>query len=472
MKIKHQDCHIDREHPFTNCKLGREKYANILTQIVGNYKNGFVLAINNKWGTGKTTFVKMWQQQLLNKGYNTLYYNSWENDFDANPLIAIMSELKTLTKKDSKTFKSLVSKGAVLTKKILPELLKVLSKKYLGTDDLGDLVKDTTEGATDILSDEIEEYAEKKKGLKDFKIDLEKYLTEIDKEKPLIFIIDELDRCRPNYAVELLEQIKHLFSVPGIVFVLSIDKEQLGHAVRGFYGSEKIEADEYLRRFIDVEYTLPQPNTRDFCNYLYNYFEFNSFFRSPSRQQYSEFNLDHQSLITLTSTLFDKANITLRQQEKIFAHARIGITLFKANEFVFPDLYMTLVFLKNFHNDVYDKIRTKEFNLQPLIDQLSELIPTKGLNREQIMPLVKLEAQLIYFYNNYIKGHNTYENMIYQPPTSSQLAVTRSSKIDSQSHQGTFNEYIISLSKHRDYSDFSLEHLLNKIDLTQDVVVQ
>ena len=84
-------------------------------------------------------------------------------------------------------------------------------------------------------------------------------------DKPIIFIIDELDRCRPSYAVELLEQVKHFFSVSGIVFVLSIDKVQLGHAVRGVYGNDRINADEYLRRFIDIEYSIPVPDK--------NYFE-------------------------------------------------------------------------------------------------------------------------------------------------------------------------------------------------------
>ena len=61
MKIKHLDltADIDKDNPFNNCKLDRKKYAEVLTNIVSSYSDGFVLAINNKWGTGKTTFVKM-----------------------------------------------------------------------------------------------------------------------------------------------------------------------------------------------------------------------------------------------------------------------------------------------------------------------------------------------------------------------------------------------------------------------------
>ena len=103
MKIKHHEIEISKETPFANCKLEREPYARVLTEIVNTYADGFVLAINNEWGAGKTTFVKMWQQQLKNEGFQTIYFNAWENDFDNNPLVAIMSELETLTNESNKT---------------------------------------------------------------------------------------------------------------------------------------------------------------------------------------------------------------------------------------------------------------------------------------------------------------------------------------------------------------------------------
>jgi hypothetical protein len=76
---------------------------------------------------------------------------------------------------------------------------------------------------------------------------------------PIIILIDELDRCRPTYAIKLLEEIKHLFDVPGLVFVLAMNVEQLGHSVCGAYGSG-FDGRAYLRRFIDREYRLAEPN--------------------------------------------------------------------------------------------------------------------------------------------------------------------------------------------------------------------
>lgn len=130
MKIKHAEIVIDLQNPFESCKLDRQKYAKVLTGLIDAYADGFVLAINSEWGTGKTTFIKMWRQYLINKEFKTIYFNAWENDFDSNPLVAIMSELKTLTGQDSsERFKSLLQKGAVLTKNILPAIAVGIAKR-------------------------------------------------------------------------------------------------------------------------------------------------------------------------------------------------------------------------------------------------------------------------------------------------------------------------------------------------------
>lgn len=243
MKIRHKEIEINPENPFANCKLDREQYAKVLSDIVSTFAEGFVLAINNEWGTGKTTFVKMWQQNLKNNGFQTIYFNAWENDFDNNSLVALMSELQMLTKEDDKFFKSVIEKGAIITKNVLPIVAKSLIKKYTGikTDEVAEAF---AKGTTEILIEEIKEYTTKKKTVSEFKNALEIFIKKIETNNPLVFIIDELDRCRPDYAVEVLEQIKHFFSVQGIVFVLSIDKNHLASSIKGYYGSENINTEQ------------------------------------------------------------------------------------------------------------------------------------------------------------------------------------------------------------------------------------
>jgi hypothetical protein len=76
--------------------------------------------------------------------------------------------------------------------------------------------------------------------------------------KPLVFIIDELDRCRPSFALELLERVKHFFAVPNVHFVLGAHLKQLENSVRVTYGSE-IDAQLYLQKFISLHVELDTP---------------------------------------------------------------------------------------------------------------------------------------------------------------------------------------------------------------------
>ena len=292
IKIKHNDIliPIDGTDPFVNCKLKRKEYARVLTDVVSLYSDGFVLAVNNKWGTGKTTFIKMWEQYLKNEKFQTLYFNAWENDFQSDVLVALLAELEILADSNTKAgFKKVLSKATPLIKKVGIGLAKGLAKK-VGADEM---IQAIIEGAAEVtlegLEDKIESYTNRKRGIQDFRDTLKAYVKQLSNNKPVVFIIDELDRCRPSYAVEVLEQIKHLFSVEGIVFVLSIDKEQLGNAIRGVYGSDRIDADEYLKRFIDLEYNIPNPDIASFVNYLYNYYGLNEFYELDSRQKNSNF---------------------------------------------------------------------------------------------------------------------------------------------------------------------------------------
>ena len=101
----------------------------------------------------------------------------------------------------------------------------------------------------------IEEFKEK---LEDLARALNNRTAQADNgnHKPLVVMIDELDRCRPSYAVELLETAKHLFDVDRIVFVLAVNREQLAHAVCALYGAD-FNAEGYLRRFFDEDFRLP-----------------------------------------------------------------------------------------------------------------------------------------------------------------------------------------------------------------------
>lgn len=464
MKLKHHDITIDPEQPFANCKLGREKYATILTSLVGCYADGFVLAINNKWGTGKTTFVKMWQQQLNNKGFKTLYFNAWENDFENGALTALMSELSSLQEKNTKIlFKKVLEKVAVLSKSALPILLKAAIAKHLDKEVLKELFEGVSDDANELLQSQIKEYTSKKEGIKEFKASLEEFVKKSSSDKPIVFIIDELDRCRPDYAVDVLEKVKHFFGVPGIVFVLSVDKIQLGNAVRGVYGSDRMNADEYLRRFIDLEYAIPEPNTESFCKYLFEYFDFAKFFNSHERRQHGEFRDDPNIFMDLSIQLFKNNNLTLRQQEKILAHARVALNSFYSKNYVFPTLFLVLIYFKDQHQEYYQNIKAQKLNIQELIDAYELLIPS-SLSVHDLHMYIVIEAQLVFFYNNYMSPRSRKSLYGNDETGAKKILYNSTLRIGDDAFEEIIERYTNS-----SFLDFELSFLLERIDLMENI---
>ncbi|MDF2382157.1 AAA family ATPase [Nostoc ellipsosporum NOK] len=466
MQLKNNPIDISAENPFANCKLERQKYADVLTQIVKFYADGFVMAINNDWGTGKTTFVKMWRQQLENSGINTIYFNAWENDFDNIPIIGLISELQTLVNsRNEKIFKSLLKNGAVLVKNVAPAIIKSVAKKFIATEEIVTAIEQSSKAAAEIFEEEVKEYTKKKKSIADFRNELEKFIVSREKPEPLVFIVDELDRCRPDYAVELLEQLKHFFTVPGLIFVLSIDKKHLASSIRGFYGSEMIDADEYLRRFIDLEYSIPRPSTEAFCRYLYSYYSFESFFHLPSRRNTGLYN-DGEILLKMAIVLLTYNSATLRQSEKVFSFCRLIMKSFGDSDRTHSALLFYLVYLKVFHSDLYSKVERKSVDAQGLCNLFADTIPTEYIDRSGDLNFLYIQAQFIWFYNN-SKPESLQETLVKSRWGHDDSITNLTSRLDkTDAGDGllrVFEQF------NQDRFSHSLDYLLKKINLTDNI---
>ena len=187
-------------------------------------------------------------------------------------------QTKAEASKLKKGFDKLVKASVPLAKRITPIAVKAATLGAIDVDkEYEKLLADLTGS---IASDQLKKYSEAKSSITGFKEKLTllaKDMSDKENPKPLIFIIDELDRCRPNFSIEVLEKAKHFFNVENIVFVLGIDKEQLGSSFRAVYG-QGLNVDGYLRRFIDIEYMLPTPGRTLFPKALFEKFSFREFF--------------------------------------------------------------------------------------------------------------------------------------------------------------------------------------------------
>lgn len=260
-----------------------------LTRLIGGMTEPFTLCINASWGAGKTTFVKLWKKALEEQGINSIYFSAWEEDFTREPLIALLGEIqgyvdrhleKTIKEKMGEVIKSFTEVGVRLLANVPSTLAKAFIRQKVGID-----CDDLIDGMKRQVAESIKKYQEDKQIVEQFKNLLAQVVAGLADNKPFVIFIDELDRCRPLYAIEFLERVKHLFGVRGLIFVLSIDKEQLGESIKSQYGN--IDTERYFRRFFDWTYTLRNSSVEDFCAGLYG----NMLAREPRAKQEGEMNV-------------------------------------------------------------------------------------------------------------------------------------------------------------------------------------
>jgi hypothetical protein len=319
---------ISADDSFANDLIGRKKLSEFMSQLVGNTDDSFVLALDSPWGTGKTTFLRMWLEQAKKTGSPVVYFNAWENDFAADPLACLLGEVGGLLNQISGKAKvqpqvAKVKKlGARLLKRAIPIGARLLTAGFVDEKilkDVHDAVSDLTEKAAE---EAIAEHEQSKQLTTEFREALEKAVAKIaedtsDKKRPLVFVIDELDRCRPTFAVELLERAKHFFSVPGVIFILGVDKRALSTSLQTIYGVG-FDAPAYLRRFIDFEVQLPPGQSATFVASLIQRFGLEDYSQHIGNEMRRS-----GYLVLYLAMFFEAAKLPLRTQEQTIA--RLGV---------------------------------------------------------------------------------------------------------------------------------------------------
>jgi len=358
-----QDFEVPGDAPFRNDALHRKENAEVLTTLVGNVNEPFVLSMNASYGSGKTTFLRMWRQHLLNEKFACILVNAWESDYIEDPLAAILGALQealdqhaTKNAKTKKLYGHLKKVGAAVVSRGIPLAVRlatagVIDDKVIEGGALAD-------HAEKYASELIDSYRNGKDSLNKFKASLKDYIASLsdpgdgEKSKPLVIMVDDLDRCRPNYALEYLERIKHLFHIDSVVFILSYDKKQLASTLRTIYGS-KLNVDEYLRKFIDLEYLLPKPDNESFVNLQFKKHNLDAYF--TSRRTSHSSSDDGDSIKRIMIALFNIFGLPLRAQEHCFIQLSIVTKTTPHNQHLLPFLLAPLLAIKIANNDLYRK---------------------------------------------------------------------------------------------------------------------
>lgn len=309
-----QGCDPSPESIWSGDLFGRREEAELLigyVESVGNQDSlqedcrGFTISVDAQYGTGKSFFLRRFAQHLK-ASHPVAFVDAWADDLADEPLTAIAATLKSalepLTSK-SQRVRNRWDKVSEKTGEVAKIVAKGVMKKGLGLlitgaaveaideimkpdeDDLenvkrevGGLVDgtvgkaeaDLSKSGKDLMASKIADFERGQNAIRDLKASLAELVQALPLnglKSPIVIIIDELDRCRPTYAVKLLEEIKHLFDVPGIVFVLGMNSDQLSKSISGAYGSA-FDGRSYLRRFINRQYSLSVPSSAPLVDLL------------------------------------------------------------------------------------------------------------------------------------------------------------------------------------------------------------
>ena len=448
---------IPADNPFANDLLDREQYADILTSLIDTSEKGFTMSINATWGYGKTTFVRMWEQKLKNFGYPTVYINAWEKDFIDNPFAVIMATIWEQTQKQTAYIKN----PSEVLKNLGDIASKILAHHYIGDTALEAIKNGISNDVHPPYA--LDQYIKQVENIKQFKEQLSIYVQQLKSQEgnakdKLIIFVDELDRCRPDYAIEMLERIKHLFSIDNVIFILSVDQLVLQESIMGFYGSSNISAENYLRRFIDIEYRLPEPSVDNFIEFQVQYHKLDQYIIDHTPHPIvSRDNTDYSVLFPLmVKILFEAIPCSLRDIEKYFNHIEYVIRTLKLNRGdFFVSVFLTYVYI--FKRDIYEQIRECQYNDVELLHTIEDLLIAGKIELDSDLGQLTIEimVEMMNRYRVTIESQN-----VKNDERLTNLANFKSKHLLSLDSKNVFRY---------NYLSKSLDTYINKIEMTEAI---
>lgn len=242
--------------------------------------------------------------------------------------------------------KSKIDLGA-LVKAGAPLVAKGLTKKLIGVglNDIGDEYQTLAGEASEKLAHlMLAQHEEQVSSISSFRVQLSKLATEVSKASgkhklPVFVFIDELDRCRPTFAIELLETVKHLFDVTEFIFVIATDTEQLEHSIKAIYGSG-FDARNYLSRFFSEKVLLPRNSMESM---LLKNEDFSFLFDYDNEEVYRQTKLEAKSVALALSDLFTDYSLPIRNIQKLLARATFIVNSLENSRVAIDPLFLVLL---------------------------------------------------------------------------------------------------------------------------------
>jgi hypothetical protein len=374
MKITVPPLELEEFEGFTQEKdiFGFQNYAKNFTNLILNTDDPLVVGFSGEWGTGKTTFIKMWRGMLKHEvQVPSIYFDAFQNDYISDAFLAIAGELYSALDQGEQKKEKFRKKIAPVVRTLgLASLglgIKAVTSGFIdinASETMAEAVKDSAEH---IFKKQLDTLSDEKSAITDFRKFLKEKSTELFQGKKLIFIIDELDRCKPTFALDLLEKIKHIFSVQNIVFVLVMNQTQMQKIICTRYGGTDQGANLYLQKFIHIWASLPKtyPDSFDQHKYQKRYLE-----HCLKKMGY-RFNNINSPAIYIFDKLIEHYDMSFRDIERALTNfAILDNTLFSEIE-SFRVLCVFISVIKDRFPEVYHKLLINRMTYDELIKEIN-----------------------------------------------------------------------------------------------------
>ena len=376
MRIQPNDIEVPAYDPFQHDLLDRKESVEVLTHLVRSFEGPCVLAVDAAWGNGKTTFLRIWRQHLLNLGFPVVQFNAWETDFAGDPFLALSTELtdglREYAGPDDKIDAKLDATRKLAKKvmrRAIPGIIRAVTAGILDVNPL--LEKELAGTLASVAENRFSEYKSAKDSIAEFRSalqDIADTLAKCRDNRTLIVMIDELDRCRPSYAVELLEVAKHFFSVNRIVFVLAVNRSELAHSIKALYGT-KFDAIGYLRRFVDIDFRLPDPDRANFINSALAQIRIDEYF---SRTKDKQAGATREDMRNMVQVFFRTPNLSLRQIGQSIHRLGLVFASLRSDQYSFALSAVVALIFRTIDADLYHQFCRHEISDRDAMDKLFE----------------------------------------------------------------------------------------------------
>ena len=293
--------------PFLDCFESTKDFAKALKNDIDTKETPHSLLLSADYGMGKTFFSTRFTQYLRNNRYDVIYFSVWENDYMQEPFLAFSKAIINYihNKFKAEKYKANIAKVFETTEKIVES---ITISTGLGINISSERLINAFKAKTDPIIE--------------FRKQVTSFITKIPKKK-LIIIVDELDRCRPDYAMKTLECIKHFFDIEGLFVILPTNINALNNCTKSLYGFEscgKESKEGYFKKFFNDERTIKRPTVEDYSHILKQLLNNDALKEALDKKLLVENGENFNSLKTLHSSLAKyshSAGLTIREFKDI-----------------------------------------------------------------------------------------------------------------------------------------------------------